>query len=114
MSDSQRGPSIESENQRRPLPQVLALLQDPVLIGVIGALLWCILMVAAVYLFRRHSRTGHLIPRHSKGKGEPCIIFILIKQKKTKQNIVFSICFSLFFSSGLHRLANEDLVIKHR
>ncbi|XP_008330695.1 roundabout homolog 1 isoform X3 [Cynoglossus semilaevis] len=81
--NSQRGPSIESENQRRPLPQVLALLQDPVLIGVIGALLWCILMVAAIYLFRRHSRTGHLIPRHSKGKG-------------------------------LHRLANEDLVIKHR
>ncbi|XP_074467231.1 roundabout homolog 4 isoform X2 [Sebastes fasciatus] len=63
--------------------QVLALLQDPVLIGTIGTLLWCFLMVAAVYLFRRHSRTGHLIAGHGRAKG-------------------------------LHRLASEDLIIKHR
>uniref|UniRef100_UPI0037E7D3EA roundabout homolog 4 n=1 Tax=Semicossyphus pulcher TaxID=241346 RepID=UPI0037E7D3EA len=63
--------------------QVLALLQDPVLIGSIGALLWCGLMVAAVCLCRRHSRTGSLIPGHGRAKG-------------------------------LHRLANEDLIIKHR
>ncbi|XP_038565144.1 roundabout homolog 1 isoform X2 [Micropterus salmoides] len=73
----------DSDSQRRNVSQVLALLQDPVLIGSIGALLWCSLMVAAVCLFRRHSRTGHLIPRHGGAKG-------------------------------LHRLANEDLIIKHR
>ncbi|XP_023265935.1 roundabout homolog 4 isoform X1 [Seriola lalandi dorsalis] len=59
----------ESDSQRRDLSQFLALLQDPVLIGSIGALLWCVLMVAAVCLFRRHSRTGHLIPGHGKAKG---------------------------------------------
>ncbi|XP_035482611.2 roundabout homolog 1 isoform X1 [Scophthalmus maximus] len=80
--DPQMGGPPESDSQRR-LSQVLALLQDPVLIGSIGALLWCILMVAAVYLFRRHSRTGHLLPGHGKAKG-------------------------------LHRLASEDLIIKHR
>ncbi|KAM7398629.1 hypothetical protein PAMA_006507 [Pampus argenteus] len=73
----------ESDSHRRDLSPVLVLLQDPVLIGCIGALLWCIFMVAAVYLFRRHSRTGQLIPGHGKAKG-------------------------------LRRLANEDLIIKHR
>ncbi|KAM7374897.1 hypothetical protein PAMP_007531 [Pampus punctatissimus] len=73
----------ESDSHRRDLSPVLVLLQDPVLIGSIGALLWCIFMVAAVYLFRRHSRTGQLIPGHGKAKG-------------------------------LRRLANEDLIIKHR
>ncbi|KAI3373941.1 hypothetical protein L3Q82_021984 [Scortum barcoo] len=73
----------ESDSERQHLSQVLALLQDPVFIGSIGALLWCGLMVAAVCLFRRHSRTGHLIPGHGRAKG-------------------------------LHRLANEDLIIKHR
>ncbi|XP_040907586.1 roundabout homolog 1 isoform X2 [Toxotes jaculatrix] len=76
------GPS-ESDSQRPARPQVLALLQNPVLIGSIGALLWCLLMVAVVCLFKRHSRTGHLIPGHGRAKG-------------------------------LRRLANEDLIIKHR
>ncbi|XP_071317205.1 roundabout homolog 4 isoform X1 [Trachinotus anak] len=79
----QVGGPPESDGQRRDLSQVLALLQDPVLIGSVGALLWCVLMVAAVCLFRRHSRTGHLMPGHGKKKG-------------------------------LRRLANEDLIIKHR
>ncbi|XP_042355984.1 roundabout homolog 1 [Plectropomus leopardus] len=79
----QKGGSPESDSQRQDLSQVLALLQDPVLIGSVGALLWCVLMVAAVCLFRRHSRTGHLLPRHGRSKG-------------------------------LHRLASEDLIIKHR
>ncbi|XP_049891389.1 roundabout homolog 1 isoform X2 [Epinephelus moara] len=79
----QKGSSSESDSQRQDMSQVLALLQDPVVIGSIGALLWCILMVAAVCLFRRHSRTGHLIPGCGRGKG-------------------------------LHRLASEDLIIKHR
>uniref|UniRef100_A0A3B5A2N1 Roundabout guidance receptor 4 n=1 Tax=Stegastes partitus TaxID=144197 RepID=A0A3B5A2N1_9TELE len=59
----------ESGSQTRELSHVMALFQDPVLIGSIGALLWCVLMVAAVYLFRRHSRTGRLIPGHGKAKG---------------------------------------------
>ncbi|KAM9348952.1 roundabout homolog 4 [Symphorus nematophorus] len=79
----QTGGHPESDRERRDQSRVLALLQDPVLIGSIGALLWCGLMVAAVCLFRRHSRTGHLIPGHGRGKG-------------------------------LQRLANEDLIIKHR
>ncbi|XP_044077930.1 roundabout homolog 1 isoform X2 [Siniperca chuatsi] len=79
----QLGGPPESDTRRRDVSQILALLQDPVLIGSIGALLWCCLMVAAVYLFRRHSRTGHLISGHGRAKG-------------------------------LHRLANEDLIIKHR
>ncbi|XP_067350514.1 roundabout homolog 4 isoform X3 [Channa argus] len=71
----------DSDSQRWELSQTL--FQDPVLIGSIGALLWCILMVAAVFLFRRRSKAGHLILGHGRAKG-------------------------------LHRLANEDLVIKHR
>ncbi|XP_029303568.1 roundabout homolog 1 isoform X1 [Cottoperca gobio] len=58
-----------SDSQRGDLSQVLALLQDPVLIGSIGALLWCVLMVAVVYLFKRHSRTGHLMSGHGRAKG---------------------------------------------
>eukprot|EP00064_Thunnus_orientalis_P001310 superscaffoldBa00000089_g1313 len=65
----QKGTPPESDSHRRDLSPILTLLQDPVLIGIIGALLWCIFMVAAVYLFRRHSRTGHLIPGHGRAKG---------------------------------------------
>ncbi|KAM9385751.1 roundabout homolog 4 [Pholidichthys leucotaenia] len=72
--------SSEPESQR---PSVVALLQDPVVIGTIGALLWCLLMITVVCLFRRHSRTGRLISKHGKTKG-------------------------------LLRLANEDLIMKHR
>ncbi|XP_034088618.1 LOW QUALITY PROTEIN: roundabout homolog 1 [Gymnodraco acuticeps] len=72
-----------SDSDRGELSEVLALLQDPVLIGSVGALLWFLLMVAAVYLFKRHSKTGQLIPGHGRFKG-------------------------------LHRLAGEDLIIKHR
>lgn len=46
---------------------VLGLLQDPVVIGSVCAILWCILMVAAVCLFRRHSSA--LLSRHGKAKG---------------------------------------------
>ncbi|KAJ8267100.1 hypothetical protein GJAV_G00138390 [Gymnothorax javanicus] len=48
------------------LTQVLAVVRDPVFIGSIGALLWCILMVTAVCLYRRHTRPAHL--RHSRRK----------------------------------------------
>ncbi|KAM9788999.1 roundabout homolog 4 [Neosynchiropus ocellatus] len=47
----------------------LALLQNPVLIGCICALSWCILMIAAVCLFRRHSRMGALMPGRDGAKG---------------------------------------------
>ncbi|KAK2814732.1 hypothetical protein Q5P01_000369 [Channa striata] len=65
-------PQISSslDSDRWELSEVLALFRDPVLIGSIGALLWCILMIAAYKIY-------------------VCVI-------------------------GLHRLANEDLVIKHR
>ncbi|XP_059207792.1 roundabout homolog 1 [Centropristis striata] len=74
-------PKPDSENQ--DASPVLTLLQNPVLIGCVGAILWCFLMVAAVFLFRRHSKTGHLMSGHGRTKG-------------------------------LHRLAGEDLIIKHR
>ncbi|KAM9781623.1 roundabout homolog 4 isoform 2-T2 [Syngnathus typhle] len=40
---------------------LLTLLQEPVLIGISGALLWCILTIAAVCLLKRHSKMRHLI-----------------------------------------------------
>ncbi|XP_003449862.1 roundabout homolog 1 isoform X1 [Oreochromis niloticus] len=67
--NSQLGGLPESDSQRQRLSPVLAFLQDPVLIGSIGAVLWCVLMVAAICLFRHHSRTGQLIPRPGKAKG---------------------------------------------
>ncbi|KAM6983719.1 roundabout homolog 4 [Tautogolabrus adspersus] len=57
----------DSDNKSQDLYQ--ALLQDPVFIGSVGALLCCGLMVAAVCLYRRHSRTGRLIPGHHRSKG---------------------------------------------
>ncbi|XP_037323542.2 roundabout homolog 1 isoform X1 [Pungitius pungitius] len=65
----QMGNAPASDGQRRDLSLVLALLQDPVLIGIIGVLLFCALMVAAVYLFRRHGRTGPLMPARGRAKG---------------------------------------------
>ncbi|XP_061595073.1 roundabout homolog 1 isoform X2 [Cololabis saira] len=59
----------ESETQNRALSSVLELLQDPVLIGSVGALVWCILVFGAVCLFRRRSSAAHLFSRHSKTKG---------------------------------------------
>ncbi|XP_061659521.1 roundabout homolog 1 isoform X2 [Syngnathoides biaculeatus] len=56
----------ESEPEQSTL---LTLLQDPVLIGSIGALVWCMLMVAAVCLFRRRRKIGHLIPGRDGAKG---------------------------------------------
>ncbi|XP_041947130.1 roundabout homolog 1 isoform X2 [Alosa sapidissima] len=65
------------------LPRVLAVVQDPVFIGSVVVLLWCLLMVTAVCLYRRHTRNSGLGHRHHK-------------------------------STGLYRLASEDLIIKHR
>ncbi|XP_029923853.1 roundabout homolog 1 [Myripristis murdjan] len=81
--DAKNGGSSQSDSDKRNMSQVMAVLRDPVLIGSVGALLWCVLMATAVCLFRRHTRTGHLGPGCSKGRG-------------------------------LHKLASEDLIIKHR
>lgn len=75
--------SSSTEDEKKDAAPGLALLKDPVVIGSIGALVWCILMIAAVCMYRRHNRTGQLISGHGKRKG-------------------------------LHRLAGEDLIIKHR
>uniref|UniRef100_A0A4W5N3G3 Roundabout, axon guidance receptor, homolog 4 (Drosophila) n=1 Tax=Hucho hucho TaxID=62062 RepID=A0A4W5N3G3_9TELE len=82
--DSQRSDSPQSDSPSRDLTQVLAVLRGPVFIGSVGALLWCILVITAVCLYRRHTRPGdHLGRGHIKAKG-------------------------------LYRLASEDLIIKHR
>ncbi|CAL1574079.1 unnamed protein product [Knipowitschia caucasica] len=73
----------ENADHTEPPSPVLGLLRDPVVIGSIGVLFWCVLVAAAVCLYRRHSRTGQLVPIHGNRKG-------------------------------LHRLAGEDLIIKHR
>ncbi|XP_064207151.1 roundabout homolog 1 isoform X3 [Anguilla rostrata] len=51
------------------LAKVLAVVRDPVFIGSVGALLWCVLMVTAVCLYRRHSRPAHLRHSHRKSAG---------------------------------------------
>lgn len=65
-SDPQKGaPSLSDSHSGG-----LALLQDPVLIASIGALVWCSLMIAAFCLFWRHSRTGCLTQRHGHGRAK--------------------------------------------
>ncbi|KAJ0061724.1 hypothetical protein NL108_007079, partial [Boleophthalmus pectinirostris] len=76
------GRSAENEEKNtKEARSVLALLRDPVVIGSIGALLWCILMLAAVCLYRRHSRTGQLIPMHGKRKGRLAGEDLIIKHR---------------------------------
>ncbi|KAM4727101.1 roundabout homolog 4 [Anableps anableps] len=65
----QLGGVTDPDSHKQDVIPVLAILQDPVLIGSVGALLWCLLMIAAVFLFKRHSSAGHLLPHHGKGKG---------------------------------------------
>ncbi|XP_062309897.1 roundabout homolog 1 isoform X2 [Osmerus eperlanus] len=48
---------------------VLAVLGDPVFIGSAGALLWCVLMVTAICLYRRHRRPERLARRHGNAEG---------------------------------------------
>lgn len=68
-SDLDVGGATDSDNPKQDVFTLLTLLQDPVLIGSIGALLWCLLMIAAVLLFRRQSSAGQLLPHHGKTKG---------------------------------------------
>ncbi|XP_034745247.1 roundabout homolog 1 isoform X3 [Etheostoma cragini] len=81
--EPQKGGPPGSDSQMRDLSRVLALLHDPVLIGSVGAVLWCILMVAAVCFFRRHGRTGQLIPGHGRAKGlqRPASEDLIIKHR---------------------------------
>nr|XP_023690610.1 roundabout homolog 4 isoform X1 [Paramormyrops kingsleyae] len=60
---------IPHRNDSDVLTRALALVRDPVFIGGIGALLWCILMVTVVCLYRRHTRPTHLRARHRKSAG---------------------------------------------
>ncbi|XP_061904281.1 roundabout homolog 1 [Entelurus aequoreus] len=65
----QIGFTSETDSHRLDQSTFLALLQDPILIGSIGALLWFILMVAAVCLLKRHSKMCHLIPGRDRAKS---------------------------------------------
>lgn len=38
------------------MSDVLALMREPVFIGSVGALLWCIMMATAACLYRKHVR----------------------------------------------------------
>ncbi|XP_029029600.1 roundabout homolog 4 isoform X2 [Betta splendens] len=67
--NSDTGATLHSEIQSGDVSEVWALLQHPVLIGSIGALVWCLLMLAAVCLFTHRSKRGHLILGHSRVKG---------------------------------------------
>lgn len=65
----QLGGVPDPDSRRGGLSPVLGLLQDPVLIGCVGALLSCVLMVAAVYLVRRRCGSGRLLPVSRKNHG---------------------------------------------
>ncbi|XP_016416933.1 roundabout homolog 4-like [Sinocyclocheilus rhinocerous] len=43
----------------------LAVIKEPVFIGSVGTLLWCVLMITAVFLYRRHVRPTNLGGKHS-------------------------------------------------
>ncbi|CAL8364372.1 unnamed protein product [Lota lota] len=81
--DTEKYIAPRSGNRGGDSSDILAVLSNPLLIGSACALLWCVLMTAALCLYRRHSSSGFL------GSG----------RKRSK---------------GLHRLASEDLIIKHR
>ncbi|XP_054611587.1 roundabout homolog 1 isoform X2 [Dunckerocampus dactyliophorus] len=63
----QLGFTSETDSHRLDQSAFVALLQDPILIGSIGALLWCFLMIAAVCLLKRHSRM--CIPGRHRAKS---------------------------------------------
>ncbi|KAL4608689.1 hypothetical protein GN956_G24590 [Arapaima gigas] len=57
------------QNDSGSLVQVLAILRDPVFIGSVGVLLWSVLMVTAICLYRRHTKATHLRSPHRKAAG---------------------------------------------
>uniref|UniRef100_A0A3B3BXI1 Roundabout, axon guidance receptor, homolog 4 (Drosophila) n=1 Tax=Oryzias melastigma TaxID=30732 RepID=A0A3B3BXI1_ORYME len=69
----------ESDKQSRDLVHLMDLLHNPVVIGFLSAFLCCTLVVAAVFLFRRHSKTGcrlaneDLIIKHMAAPDSPWI-----------------------------------------
>lgn len=48
------------------MSDVLALMREPVFIGSVGALLWCVMMVTAACLYRKHVRPVSLRGGHHK------------------------------------------------
>ncbi|KAG7256168.1 hypothetical protein CRUP_020327 [Coryphaenoides rupestris] len=84
MDPERRGaPRLDAPQSADRAGDVLAILRNPLVIGSACALLWCVLMTAALCLYRRHSGSGFLGSARRRSKG-------------------------------LHRLASEDLIIKHR
>ncbi|KAF4081995.1 hypothetical protein AMELA_G00146710 [Ameiurus melas] len=64
---------IESKQESTPhhksslsMSDVLALMREPVFIGSVGALLWCVMMVTAACLYRKHVRPASLRGGHHK------------------------------------------------
>ncbi|XP_026856557.2 roundabout homolog 1 isoform X1 [Electrophorus electricus] len=58
---------LESKEESTPyqksavnLSEVLAIMREPVFIGIVGALLWCVLMATAACLYRKHVRSANL------------------------------------------------------
>ncbi|XP_039620070.1 roundabout homolog 1 isoform X2 [Polypterus senegalus] len=51
------------------LDQILRVVQDPVFIGSVGGVLWLMLMVAVICLYRRYSRHGQFKHGHCKATG---------------------------------------------
>ncbi|XP_043107009.1 roundabout homolog 1 isoform X1 [Puntigrus tetrazona] len=63
---------IESKQEATPyqtgilsMSHFLAVIKEPVFIGSAGTLLWCVLMIAAVFLYKRHVRPTNLGGKHS-------------------------------------------------
>ncbi|KAA0704054.1 Roundabout -like protein 1 [Triplophysa tibetana] len=64
---------IESRQESTPyergilsMSHVLSVIKEPVFIGSVGTLLWCVLMITALFLYRRHVRSA---TQGGKGSG---------------------------------------------
>ncbi|XP_066507367.1 roundabout homolog 4 [Hoplias malabaricus] len=64
-----RQPSSAYHKTALNLSDVLAIMRQPVFIGSVGALLWCVLMITAVYFYRKHIRAANLGGGHHSKSG---------------------------------------------
>ncbi|XP_015464281.3 roundabout homolog 2 isoform X1 [Astyanax mexicanus] len=62
-------PSTSFHKNALNLSDVVAIMKEPIFIGSIGALLWCVLMATAIYLYRKHIRPSNLGGGHHKKPG---------------------------------------------
>ncbi|KAI5099902.1 roundabout-like 4 isoform X1 [Silurus meridionalis] len=58
--------SVPGHESSLSMSDVLVLMREPVFIGSVCALLWCIMMVTAACLYRKHVRPASLRDRHHK------------------------------------------------